>query len=339
MLWSAEGRRCFQCAPPLHLLGKWQHELWSRESNGCGKRDSEAAMAVLQCTAVRDSVAASRAILPPQPPTAPPPSSLACPSPHLCSCSASTALELTPATRQQGGGWTTIGGWTVWPPPSCPGSCGGRARRCGGCRVHRLLAAGCWSLLRCRQRWLWWLWWCVCVCVFVCSCALETVVGQVCGAVCRRQLHSASQVRVAADKDSTQQSALSLPKLGQAPFQSLCCDVALAAKQWRNVPLLLLCLCTHGLCTCCSLLKQAAPVLLPQWFVLNRKHAQLVLDDRRVEAVFQQHCRTTWEDDGDEGWLRVCFPGERVRVWGERDSDMWQGLLPCCPGLPATLPC
>ncbi|KAI3432241.1 hypothetical protein D9Q98_003802 [Chlorella vulgaris] len=69
-----------------------------------------------------------------------------------------------------------------------------------------------------------------------------------------------------------------------------------------------------------------------QWFVLNRKHAQLVLDDRRVEAVFQQHCRTTWEDDGDEGWLRVCFPDEHyiptlLAVHGLEEETDCQGSL------------
>ncbi|KAL4424080.1 hypothetical protein ABPG75_001381 [Micractinium tetrahymenae] len=45
-----------------------------------------------------------------------------------------------------------------------------------------------------------------------------------------------------------------------------------------------------------------------QWFVLNRKHAELILQDRKVERVFQQHCRTTFEED--RGEERVCYADE-----------------------------
>lgn len=45
-----------------------------------------------------------------------------------------------------------------------------------------------------------------------------------------------------------------------------------------------------------------------QWFVLNRKHVELILQDRRVERVFQQHCHTTFEED--RGEERVCYADE-----------------------------
>ena len=46
-----------------------------------------------------------------------------------------------------------------------------------------------------------------------------------------------------------------------------------------------------------------------QWFVLNRKHVEVVLQDSRVERVFRDHCHTTYEADrgGEE---RVCYSGE-----------------------------
>lgn len=61
-----------------------------------------------------------------------------------------------------------------------------------------------------------------------------------------------------------------------------------------------------------------APAALPQWFVLNRKHAELVLADRRVEAVFRRHCRTMYETD--RGSERVCYSGARLE--GERGRDV-----------------
>jgi len=41
--------------------------------------------------------------------------------------------------------------------------------------------------------------------------------------------------------------------------------------------------------------------------VLNRKHVELILADRKVERVFQQHCRTMFE--ADRGEERVCYAG------------------------------
>lgn len=55
-----------------------------------------------------------------------------------------------------------------------------------------------------------------------------------------------------------------------------------------------------------------------QWFVLNRAHAELVLADRQVERVFQEHCRTTWEED--RGQERVCYSGGRC--WGAAYGEM-----------------
>jgi hypothetical protein len=64
----------------------------------------------------------------------------------------------------------------------------------------------------------------------------------------------------------------------------------------------------------------ARPCPVLQWFVLNRKHAELVLADRRVERVFQQHCRTMFEPE--RGEERVCYPGGDGR--GVRGRWKWR---------------
>ena len=51
--------------------------------------------------------------------------------------------------------------------------------------------------------------------------------------------------------------------------------------------------------------------LLPQWFVLNRKHAELVLSDRSVERLFQLNCYTSLERANGKMWERVCYSGGR----------------------------
>lgn len=45
-----------------------------------------------------------------------------------------------------------------------------------------------------------------------------------------------------------------------------------------------------------------------QWFVLNRKHVEVILQDRKVERVFQQHCHTMFE--AEMGGERVCYGDE-----------------------------
>ena len=52
-----------------------------------------------------------------------------------------------------------------------------------------------------------------------------------------------------------------------------------------------------------------APPPLPQWFVLNRKHAELVLSDQAVEGLFQLNCYTSLERANGKMWERVCYSG------------------------------
>lgn len=53
------------------------------------------------------------------------------------------------------------------------------------------------------------------------------------------------------------------------------------------------------------------PAPAPQWFVLNRKHAELVLADRAVERLFQLNCYTSLERADGRMWERVCYSGAR----------------------------
>lgn len=88
------------------------------------------------------------------------------------------------------------------------------------------------------------------------------------------------------------------------------------------------------------------PLVPPQWFVLNRKHVELILQDRKVERVFQQHCHTTFEED--RGEERVCYAGGRRPAAGRSRVSPLQPMLPAgclqpCPPLameqPPSLPC
>lgn len=68
-----------------------------------------------------------------------------------------------------------------------------------------------------------------------------------------------------------------------------------------------------------SMCLPAATSLLPnigvcappplQWFVLNRKHAELVLSDQAVERLFQLNCYTSLERANGKMWERVCYSG------------------------------
>lgn len=59
----------------------------------------------------------------------------------------------------------------------------------------------------------------------------------------------------------------------------------------------------------------------PQWFVLNRKHAELVLRDQSVERLFQLNCYTSLERKNGKMWERVCYSGgSSVRELGGRDG-------------------
>ena len=66
----------------------------------------------------------------------------------------------------------------------------------------------------------------------------------------------------------------------------------------------------------------------PQWFVLTRRHAELILADWRIERVFRKHCKTTFEADRNSE--RVCYSGARAGrlgklLWGCCREGLLQG--------------
>lgn len=73
------------------------------------------------------------------------------------------------------------------------------------------------------------------------------------------------------------------------------------------------------------------PLCLPQWFVLNRKHAELVLADQAVEKLFQRNCYTTLERANGKMWERVCYSGGLLAL-----HYLCCGLLWHCCGIVAS---